>query len=64
MKPGRIENNALLRTLASKKAQNFATRRLIRDLKDFETCQIPTVNVSAYPLPDNLFIWHANILGP
>lgn len=64
MKPGRIENNALLRTLASKKAQNFATKRLIKDLKDFELNRVPTVNVAAHPLPEDLFVWHANLLGP
>jgi hypothetical protein len=29
---GRNKDQALLRTVASKKAQNFATKRLIKDL--------------------------------
>lgn len=64
MKGGRFQNTAYLRTLASKQAQNFATRRLIRDMKDMEGNDIPTVNVSATPLEDDLFTWHANLLGP
>src|SRR3990167_8556687 len=64
MKGGRFQNTAYLRTLASKQAQNFATRRLIRDMKDMEDNSIPTVNVSASPLEDDLFTWHANLMGP
>lgn len=64
MKGGRFQNTAYLRTLASKQAQNFATRRLIRDMKDMEENLIPTINVSAMPLEDDLFTWHANLLGP
>jgi ubiquitin-protein ligase/Ran GTPase-activating protein (RanGAP) involved in mRNA processing and transport len=64
MKGGRFQNTAYLRTLASKQAQNFATRRLIRDMKDMEDNDIPTVNVSASPLEDDLFTWHANLIGP
>lgn len=29
-----------------------------------EDNDIPTVNVSALPLEDDLFTWHANLLGP
>ena len=64
MKGGRFQNTAYLRTLASKQAQNFATRRLIRDMKDMEENTIPTINVSATPMEDDLFVWHANLIGP
>jgi ubiquitin-protein ligase/Ran GTPase-activating protein (RanGAP) involved in mRNA processing and transport len=64
MKGGRFQNTAYLRTLASKQAQNFTTRRLIRDMKDMEENTIPTINVSASPMEDDLFTWHANLLGP
>lgn len=64
MKGGRFQNTAYLRTLASKQAQNFATRRLIRDMKDMEENEIPTINISATPLEDDLFVWHANLVGP
>jgi len=64
MKPGKSSNQALLRTLANKEALNFATRRLLKDLKEFENNKIPTVGVSARPMDDDLFTWHANIRGP
>ena len=64
MKAGKSSNQALLRTLANKEALNFATRRLLKDLKEFENNKIPTVGVSARPMDDDLFVWHANIRGP
>jgi ubiquitin-protein ligase len=38
-------------------------RRLIRDLKEIEDNDIPTVGISARPLENTMFIWHANIRG-
>jgi ubiquitin-protein ligase len=64
MKGGRFQNTAYLRTLASKQALNFATRRLIRDMKEIEENEIATVNVAAYPSEDDIFLWFANIVGP
>lgn len=64
MRSEKIENTAILRTIASRGALNFATKRILKDIKEFHDNQIPTVNVSAYPLPNSLFIWHANILAP
>lgn len=64
MKKGKSKNNAFIRTLANKGAQNFATKRLMRDLKEIKEELVPTVGVTAEPLSENLFIWHANIKGP
>ena len=64
MKAGKPSNQALLRTLASKDPLNFTTRRLLRDLKEFDKNKIPTVGVSARPMDDDLFTWHANLRGP
>jgi len=38
---------SILRTLANKDAQNFATRRLLHDLKEIQEEKIPTVGVTA-----------------
>lgn len=42
----------------------IATKRLLRDLEEIKKNDIPTVGVTAQPLDNNLFIWHANIRGP
>jgi len=61
---GRKKETALLRGKLNKKVATYATRRLLRDLKEIEANTIPTVGVTARPLPDNLFVWHANLRGP
>ena len=65
MRMGGMGNDrGLLRTMANKKEQTYATRRLLKDLKEIETNKVPTVGVTARPQGDNLFIWHANLRGP
>lgn len=64
MKSGKTQNTALLRTMLTKEHQNFATIRLIRDLRELENESIPTVGVTALPSDENLFDWSANIRGP
>ncbi|KAJ5074657.1 ynein regulatory complex subunit 5 [Anaeramoeba ignava] len=44
------------------KKKTTASKRLMRDLKEINENPIPYIN--AQPLGDNLFIWHANIMGP
>ena len=64
MKPGKSSNQALYRTLLNKDAQNFATKRLLKDIEEFQNNKIPTVGVAACNMDDDLFTWHANIKGP
>jgi ubiquitin-protein ligase len=61
---GKSTDQALLRTVADKKSQTFSHKRLLKDLKEIEDEKIPTCGVTARPLDNNLFIWHANIKGP
>ncbi len=63
-KYGIVKEKALLRTLATKKSQPYALRRLMKDLQEIEKNQIPTVGVTARPQNDNMYIWHANLRGP
>lgn len=63
-KRGANKEVALLRTLANKKAQPYSLRRLVRDLQEIEKNKIPTVGVTARPLSDNMYVWHANLRGP
>eukprot|EP01022_Parablepharisma_sp_SALTPOND_P003502 TRINITY_DN1141_c0_g1_i1.p1 TRINITY_DN1141_c0_g1~~TRINITY_DN1141_c0_g1_i1.p1 ORF type:complete len:1379 (+),score=244.39 TRINITY_DN1141_c0_g1_i1:5896-10032(+) len=63
-KYGINKETALLRTLATKKSQPYALRRLMKDLQEIERNQIPTVGVTARPQSDNMYIWHANLRGP
>ena len=60
----RTTNVALLRTMATSSANNFATMRIRHDLLEIENSTIPITGVSAYPLDDNLFEWHGNLEGP
>ncbi len=39
-------------------------RRLLKDLKELEENDIPTVGVSARPLEKDIRTWHANLRGP
>jgi len=61
---GKHKAKAVLKHLADVSSQNYATRRLMRDLKEVETNDIPTVGVTAKPLDDNLFEWACNLRGP
>jgi ubiquitin-protein ligase len=61
---GKTKETAVLRTLINQDAQNFATRRLLKDLDQIKKETIPTVGVTACPLEHDLFLWHANIRGP
>eukprot|EP00831_Metopus_contortus_P031985 TRINITY_DN25959_c0_g1_i1.p1 TRINITY_DN25959_c0_g1~~TRINITY_DN25959_c0_g1_i1.p1 ORF type:complete len:1431 (-),score=259.64 TRINITY_DN25959_c0_g1_i1:38-4204(-) len=63
-KYGMVKDKALLRTLATKKSQPYALRRLMKDLQEIEKNEIPTVGVTARPQNDNMYIWHANLRGP
>ena len=39
-------------------------RRLQKDLKEIRDSESPLVGVTAAPLDDSIFKWHANIRGP
>ncbi|KAJ5071803.1 leucine rich repeat family protein [Anaeramoeba ignava] len=45
----------------SSRVESTAVKRLMKDLKEMNEHPVPYI--SAQPLGDNLFIWHANILG-
>lgn len=47
MKKGKSKDTAVLRTMINADAQNFATRRLLRDLDQIRRETIPTVGVTA-----------------
>ncbi|CAD8083774.1 unnamed protein product [Paramecium sonneborni] len=64
IKQGKSKDTAVLRTLINTQAQNFATKRLLKDLNIIEKESISTMGVSARLLEHDLFIWHANIRGP
>jgi len=64
MQKGRATDKALLRSTVVKSEQTNSARRLQKDLKELEDCEIPLVGVSARPLSNNLLIWHGNIRGP
>ena len=61
---GRSTDQALLRTALNKKLQTYSHKRLIKDLEEIEKEKIPTVGVTARPLDNNIFVWHANLRGP
>ena len=80
LRKGKSQKQAVIRTLANKEALNFgkffilfqnltnffilATKRLLKDLDELEKNKLPTVGVTAKPLENDLFQWHANIRGP
>jgi len=39
-------------------------RRLLKDLKELQKADVPLVGVSAAPLEDSMYTWHANLKGP
>lgn len=39
-------------------------RRLMKDIKELAMCAGDFPNVSAAPLEDNIFLWHANVTAP
>ena len=61
---GRSTDKALLRTTVNRKLQTYSHKRLIKDLEEMEKEKIPTVGVTARPLDNDFFTWHANIRGP
>jgi len=36
----------------------------MKDLRELRDADVPLVGVSAAPLDDSIFTWHANIRGP
>lgn len=56
-------NNAQLRSAVLSNKTN-AVRRLQKDLKELRDAEVPLVGVSAAPLDDSIFTWHANIRAP
>ena len=61
---GRHRDNALLRTVVNQNLQTFSHKRLLKDLEEIEKEKIPTCGVTARPLENDVFTWHANIRGP
>ena len=61
---GRQVGAAVLRNKLITGLQTNSTRRLQKDLKELQDADVPLVGVSAKPLDNNLFIWHANIKAP
>lgn len=61
---GKPMDKALLRMNVVKVEQTNSARRLQKDLKELEDCQIPLYGVSARPLSSSLYIWHGNLRGP
>lgn len=59
-----MQNTAMLRANLLSSSQNASTRRLQKDYKELKESKIPLVGVSAAPLENDLFTWHANIKGP
>lgn len=60
---GRPTNVAMMHTAFDKQAANSA-RRLQRDYKELMDSKEGLVGVSAKPLPDDMYTWHGNIMGP
>jgi len=46
----KASDNDWFKIAPNKDAQNFATRRLLHDLKEIQEEKIPTVGVTAYPI--------------
>jgi ubiquitin-protein ligase len=61
VRPGR--DNANLRSQVLSHKTN-SVRRLQKDLKELRDAEVPLVGVSATPLDDSIFTWHANIRAP
>ena len=61
---GRQVGAAMLRNQIVNSTMTNSTRRLQKDYKELKDTTIPLVGVSAAPLEDNFFIWHANLRGP
>lgn len=61
---GKPKDKMLLRHNIVKTEQTNSARRLQKDLKELEDCQVPLVGVSARPLSNSLYTWHANLRGP
>jgi len=61
--PVRARETALLRSNILLDQRN-SVRRLQKDLKEIRDSEIPLFGVTAAPLDDSIFKWHANIRGP
>ena len=42
---------------------NYTEKRILKDLEEFETNVNPEMGISAKPLKDTIYTWHANIRG-
>ena len=60
---GRQNETALMRTKILANQTNSA-KRLQKDYKELKDAEIPLVGVSAAPLENSFFVWHANLKGP
>ena len=58
-----VRNN-FIKSIEQTRKLNFSEKRLILDLEEMEEKVDPSMGISAQPLKDNLFLWHANITGP
>lgn len=61
---GRQTNAAMLRNQIVSSQMTNSVRRLQKDYKELKEAAVPLVGVSAAPLDDNFFVWHANLRGP
>jgi len=52
---------AILRNQIVTTHMTASTRRLQKDYKELKDAVVPLVGVSAAPLDDNFFIWHAKV---
>ena len=61
---GRNRDVDVLRHTILEQKSTYCVRRLLRDLKEIEENDIPTVGVAARPLEKDILTWHANLRGP
>ncbi len=61
---GRNREVDVLRHTILLQKSTYCVRRLLRDLKEIDENDIPTVGVSARPLEKDIMTWHANLRGP
>ena len=54
----------MLRSQLVKQTQTNSMRRLQKDYKEWRDATVPLVGVSAAPMDDNFYVWHANLKGP
>ena len=61
---GRNRDVDVLRHTILEQKSTYCVRRLLRDLKEIDENDIPTVGVAARPLEKDILTWHANLRGP